>query len=79
MTKPKLTDEERAYFAEHTPSKASRDASVKATAPKCPTCTSANVRRITGGRKLGRLAMIGPFAIPKALKSYECLNCKARW
>ena len=33
----------------------------------------------TGGRKAARVAMIGVFAAPKAMKSYECLNCKARW
>ena len=47
--------------------------------PRCPTCGSTNIRRITGGRKAARVAMIGVFAAPKAMKSYECLNCRARW
>jgi hypothetical protein len=47
--------------------------------PVCPTCRSTNVRRITGGRKVARVAAIGLFAAPKAMKSYECLTCKARW
>jgi len=47
--------------------------------PKCPTCGSTNVRRITGGKKVARVALIGVFAAPKAMKSYECMNCKARW
>jgi DNA-directed RNA polymerase subunit RPC12/RpoP len=47
--------------------------------PRCPTCGSLNVQRITGGRKAARVALIGVFAAPKAMKSYECLNCKARW
>jgi len=47
--------------------------------PMCPTCGSSNVRRITGGRKAARVGLIGVFAAPKAMKSYECLNCKARW
>lgn len=48
-------------------------------APRCLTCGSTNVHRITGAQKLGRVALIGVFAAPKAMKSYECLNCKARW
>ncbi len=47
--------------------------------PRCPTCGSTNVRRITGARKAGRVALLGVFAAPKAMKSFECLNCGARW
>ncbi|MEX0754987.1 MAG: 50S ribosomal protein L7/L12 [Actinomycetota bacterium] len=48
-------------------------------APKCPTCGSPNVRRITGSAKTARVALIGVFAAPKVMKSYECGNCGARW
>jgi hypothetical protein len=47
--------------------------------PRCPTCGATTVKRITGAQKVGRVALIGVFAAPKAMKSYECLNCKARW
>ena len=47
--------------------------------PICPTCKTLNVRRITGRQKAARVAMIGVFAAPKVMKSYECVNCKARW
>jgi len=49
------------------------------TSPRCPTCGSHEFYRITGGRKLARFATIGVFAVPKALKSFECRNCKGRW
>ena len=39
--------------------------------PTCPVCRSTNVQRITGGKKLGSLALVGPFALRKAMRSYR--------
>ena len=47
--------------------------------PSCPTCGSTRIYHIGGGRKVARFALIGPFALPKAVKSFQCRNCKARW
>lgn len=46
--------------------------------PKCPTCGSTNIKRIS---TLDRAASIGVFGIfsGKIGKNYECLNCKAKW
>ena len=47
--------------------------------PKCPTCGSDQVERITVGNKVATWALIGAFAAFKANRSYQCLNCRARW
>jgi hypothetical protein len=47
--------------------------------PRCPACGSTNVEWISGASKVGRWAVIGVFALPKALKSYECRTCRTRW
>lgn len=46
--------------------------------PKCPTCGSTNIKRIT---TLNRAVSIGVFGIlsGKIGKNYECLNCKSKW
>ncbi|MEX0991722.1 MAG: hypothetical protein WD004_05565 [Actinomycetota bacterium] len=45
----------------------------------CPTCGSHDVYRITGGRKAARVAVMGVFAAPKVMKSFQCRSCKGRW
>jgi hypothetical protein len=52
---------------------------VQVYAPKCPACGSTDVEWISGASKVGRWAAIGPFSLPKALKSYECRTCSTRW
>ena len=46
--------------------------------PTCPTCGSTNVKHIS---TLNRAVSIGAFGIfsSKIGKSYECLDCKAKW
>ena len=46
--------------------------------PKCPTCGSTNVKRIS---TLNRAVSIGVFGLfsSKIGKNYECLHCKAKW
>ena len=46
--------------------------------PKCPTCGSTNIRKISVGAKMGGAAMFGLFS--KTAKSqFECGNCKYKW
>ena len=46
--------------------------------PKCPTCNSTNIRKISGSRKA--LGAIGFGLLSKTAKSqFECLNCKYKW
>lgn len=46
--------------------------------PKCPTCGSTNIKRIT---TLNRAVSIGTLGLlsGKIGKNYECLDCKAKW
>ena len=46
--------------------------------PKCPTCGSINIKRIT---TLDRAISIGFLGLLSGDigKNYECLNCKAKW
>lgn len=46
--------------------------------PKCPTCGSTNIRKIS---TLNRAISIGTLGLlsGKIGKNYECLNCKAKW
>ena len=46
--------------------------------PKCPTCSSTNVKHIS---TLNRAVSIGVFGLfsSKIGKNYECLDCKAKW
>jgi len=45
--------------------------------PTCPICRSPYVHRISGGSKLGSFALVGPFALRKAMRSYRCYTCRA--
>jgi hypothetical protein len=47
--------------------------------PKCPTCGSENVQRITGGEKVSAAAMIGLFSMGTLTKNYRCNNCLHKW
>lgn len=46
--------------------------------PKCPTCGSTNIKRIT---TLDRAVSVGTLGLlsGKIGKNYECLDCKAKW
>ena len=46
--------------------------------PRCPTCGSARVRRITTGAKLIGGFMFGLFS-SDVRNSYYCENCKCKW
>lgn len=46
--------------------------------PKCPTCGSTNIKRITGVERAGSVGFFGLFS-KKINKSFECNNCKYTW
>ena len=47
--------------------------------PRCPTCRSSNVHKISAASKIGSAVMIGIFALGKIGKTYQCNDCKCRW
>jgi len=47
--------------------------------PKCPTCGSTNIKRISGLSKAGSFAMFGVFSLGKVSKTFECKNCHYKW
>lgn len=46
--------------------------------PKCPTCNSTNLRKISGLSKAGSVAMWGLLS-QKVKKTYHCNNCNYEW
>lgn len=50
----------------------------RANVPKCPTCGSTNIRRISTLDRAVSIGILGIFS-GKIGKNYECLNCKAKW
>ena len=46
--------------------------------PKCPTCGSTNIKRITTANRAVSVLTLGILS-GKIGKNYECLNCKAKW
>lgn len=46
--------------------------------PRCPTCGSTNIRRISTLDRAVSVGILGIFG-GKIGKNYECLNCKAKW
>ena len=46
--------------------------------PKCPTCSSTNVKKISGIAKLAGAAMFGLFS-KTARSQFKCENCGYKW
>lgn len=46
--------------------------------PKCPTCQSTNIKRISTLNRVTSIAVFGLLS-GKIGKNYECLDCKAKW
>jgi predicted RNA-binding Zn-ribbon protein involved in translation (DUF1610 family) len=47
--------------------------------PKCPTCGSYVVEKISLTRKAGAILLLGPFAIRKIAKTFKCAACGHQW
>ncbi len=43
--------------------------------PKCPTCGSPNIHKISVANKIGSAALFGVFSIGHVGKTYKCDNC----
>lgn len=55
-----------------------QESSISDNTPKCPTCGSTNIKKISVTKKLGGVIGFGIFS--KTAKSqFECLNCKYKW
>lgn len=46
--------------------------------PKCPTCSSTNIKRISGTSKVASVAMFGLLS-QKVKKTFHCNNCDYEW
>lgn len=46
--------------------------------PKCPTCSSTNIKKISGTSKVVSVAMFG-FLSQKVKKTFHCNNCGYEW
>ncbi len=46
--------------------------------PKCPTCGSTNVKKISGGKRWLGVGLFG-LASSNIGKTYECKNCQYKW
>ena len=47
--------------------------------PKCPTCGSTNIHKISGANKVTKGTLFGLFAVGKISKTFQCDNCKYEW
>lgn len=52
--------------------------SISTSIPKCPTCSSTDIKKISGTKRWLGVGLFG-LASSTALKSYECLNCQYKW
>lgn len=47
--------------------------------PKCPTCNSTNLKKISGLSKAGSVALWGVFAAGRTSKTWHCNKCGTEW
>lgn len=47
--------------------------------PKCPTCGSTNLSKITLAHKAGKIALFGVFGMGDNGKTWKCNNCGSKW
>lgn len=47
--------------------------------PKCPTCQSTNLKKISGLSKAGSVALWGIFAAGRTSKTWHCNSCGSEW
>ena len=55
-----------------------KPASQNSNVPKCPTCGSTNIKRISTANRAVSIGLFGLLS-GKIGKNYECRNCKAKW
>lgn len=47
--------------------------------PKCPTCGSPDIEKISGASKAAKVFLFGIFAAGAVSKTFKCNNCDAKW
>ena len=47
--------------------------------PKCPTCSSTDIQKISGGSKAVKVALFGIFAAGAVSKTFKCNKCGYQW
>lgn len=47
--------------------------------PKCPTCSSKNIKRIDPGGKVIKIAALGIFGLGDVHKIFRCKDCGYKW
>ena len=47
--------------------------------PKCPTCGSTDIEKISGSSKVEKAILFGVFALGSISKTYKCNNCGHQW
>ena len=47
--------------------------------PKCPTCCSTDIEKISLKNKIGSAALVGVFALGRISKTFKCNGCGYRW
>lgn len=47
--------------------------------PKCPTCSSTDIQKISGGSKAMKIALFGIFAAGAVSKTFKCNKCGYQW
>ena len=57
---------------------AKQNAQKFSTGPKCPTCGSTNIRKISTGERMVSVGMLGLFS-KKINKSFKCNSCGYTW
>lgn len=55
-----------------------KPASQNSNVPKCPTCGSTNIKRISTANRAVSIGVFGLLS-GKIGKNYECKNCRAKW
>ena len=53
--------------------------SSKENIPKCPTCGSTNIQKISASSKVGKVVLFGIFAAGAVSKTFKCKNCGYQW
>ena len=47
--------------------------------PKCPTCGSTNIEKISGANKVTSAVVFGVFSLGHISKTFKCKNCGYKW
>lgn len=47
--------------------------------PKCPTCGSTKIIKMSLANKAGSVALVGVFALGRISKTFKCNNCGHKW